>query len=741
MKKIRNIWDYILLDADPPVTEYTGMAVGVVDSNVPPLIIACGRGAIMWYNAKTYERGIIDRGDYPVALAIEDVDRDGKNEVVAARTDKKGDGKPFEIVWYKPEKDIYGKWIKHVIDPEHGMGGAHDFLFADIDNDGENELIANNPYGHNNGDIWIYKRNKDVQKVWKKHLLYQSKGLQDEGLSFGDLDGDGKLEIVHGPHYFKQPAAGAYSKEWERCHYAHNFREMSRTACIDITGNGRPDIVITESEYPDGRFSWFENRMKEPQEDPWAEHRLLSDINYGHSLQAWKDKKDVHVFIAEMVKGGWAGEYNWNARVMKYMTKDRGKTWDVEHIYKGAGTHESVMCDLDDDGELEVAGKEWGKELHVPKVHIYKKAVKSSLSYSFKHSFIDYEKPCTATDILGADITGSGFDDIVCGRRWYKSPAWEAFDIPGISQVISAYDVDGDGKIELIATKGEALSNELYWIKPVDPEAGKWEEHYIGKGQGDWPHGNAIGKLLTGGKTALVTAYHSANKGKKDYPEIFEAPDDPASSPWKKRTLAEIVYGEELVLHDLTGSGYPDIAAGVHILENKGDGAFAKHTIYGEEFKPARVCVHDINGNGCADIIAGEEELGDPMPFSRLVWFENPGDISKNPWKMHVIDKVRCPHSISVCDIDNDGGAEIICGEHDKNMPKRSRSRLLLYKKADKQARAWYRYVIDDRFEHHDGAKVIRLANGNYGIISHAWGEAGYVHLWEAFTGKMKKLR
>jgi hypothetical protein len=98
---------------------------------------------------------------------------------------------------------------------------------------------------------------------------------------------------------------------------------------------------------------------------------------------------------------------------------------------------------------------------------------------------------------------------------------------------------------------------------------------------------------------------------------------------------------------------------------------------------------------------------------------------------MQVIDKIRCPHSIDVADLDDDGNVEIVCGEHDPFTPYRSRCRLFVYKKADKKGRSWYRYLVDGRFEHHDGAKVIELSPGKFGIVSHGWKDSAYVHLWE----------
>ena len=86
--------------------------------------------------------------------------------------------------------------------------------------------------------------------------------------------------------------------------------------------------------------------------------------------------------------------------------------------------------------------------------------------------------------------------------------------------------------------------------------------------------------------------------------------------------------------------------------------------------------------------------------------------------------------SLAVGDVDADGHREIVVGEHDPFAPYRSRSRLLVYKKADPAGTAWRQFVIDDRFEHHDGTKVVELWPGQVGIISHGWADSRYVHLW-----------
>jgi hypothetical protein len=99
-------------------------------------------------------------------------------------------------------------------------------------------------------------------------------------------------------------------------------------------------------------------------------------------------------------------------------------------------------------------------------------------------------------------------------------------------------------------------------------------------------------------------------------------------------------------------------------------------------------------------------------------------------WDAHVIDTVRCGHSLNAADLDADGQPEIVVGEHDRVRPYRSRSRTLIYKKADPKGRSWYRSPIDDRFEQHVGAQIIKLSDGLPGIISHGWVDERYVHLW-----------
>jgi hypothetical protein len=372
---------------------------------------------------------------------------------------------------------------------------------------------------------------------------------------------------------------------------------------------------------------------------------------------------------------------------------------------------------------------------------------------AFHHRFIDQVKPYTSTDILTTDVDGDGLVDVACGAWWYQNPTWERFDIPDIYQAIFAYDIDGDSRDELIATRKSAslpddwygtsmedwyhgLSSEFCWLKPLDPVNGLWEQHPIGTGHGNWPHGALVAPVLPGGKLAFMAAYHSVHLGEDHYPQIFEIPSEPSQYPWPVHNLAEIHYGEELIAYDINANGLLDLVAGPYWLENQGDGVFHIHQ-FAERIKVnqmARLRAADVNGNGLPDIIMGEQDLdfeNQVTPLSRLVWFENPGTPCLGIWKMHVIDQLRCPHSLDVADLDGDGELEIVVAEHDAFNPYHSGCRLFVYKKADPQGNTWFRWLVDDRFEHHDGAKVFEIAAGQPAIVSLGWTEPNYVHLWK----------
>ena len=741
-------WELVILDAAPAhATETNGAAAGDIEGDGKTELITASNGALLWYRPSTGERGIVSFGYYNVGVALGDIDGDGRKEVIAGkkRAAENNRTENWDLYWYKPGANLSDPWSEHLIDNET-TGSPHDLIFGDLDGDGEQELVANAMYSDTPG-LFAYKIPRDPKMPWKKQQVQA--GLSAEGTATGDLDGDGKDEIVSGPYWFSAPKAGAFSGPlWTTHSVAPGFREFCRAAVIDVNGDGHLDVVLVEDEYPDGRLAWFENRLAAGQS--FVEHPIDADLNFAHTLRAWRDAKtkQVQVLAAEMNEGGWSAPYNWNARLLRYTALDRGREWHTEVLYRGEGTHEAVYTDLDGSGTHVILGHsaqiiaQGG--VFTGWVQMFRPRTSAPVYSQYKHTFVDRQKPHTSIDIHAADVDGDGVADIVCGAWWYKNPGWERHTIPGIGQIIAAYDVDKDGRKELIGIKAKAgqngfynqLSSELVWLKLIDAKRDQWEEHSIGTGAGDWPHGNTIAPLLPGGRAALVCGYHDGMHP----PQLFAIPDDP-KQPWPMSVIADIPYGEEMIAYDLGGDGKLDVVAGPYWLENLGNGRFQSHLLIEPEYLKTlnlhsicRIAIADINGNGRPDILFTVEAVDYNVHkafFSPVGWLENTGSPRDKRFKIHIIDKVRSPHSISIADLDGDGKLEVVVGEHDPFKPYRSASRLLAYKQADPQGISWSRFPIDNRFEHHDGAKTVELSPGKLAIISHGWAEGSYVHLWE----------
>ena len=212
-------------------------------------------------------------------VELVDIDKDGYKDIVFPR------GQPKEIrVLFNPSGKVYNRWDDKLIGV-HAGADAHDVLAADIDKDGDLDIVAASGGGTPGvGAVYWYEHpdNNARRGIWHRHKI-SSVSTNYAGLQIDDIDKDGWQDIFvtssHGNPgevmWYKNP--GPSSQEWQLFVIDVQFAPHAALA-FDVDGDGEnefwvPDSACCNSDIKGGIVIY---KPIDASKNQWEKHEVAS---------------------------------------------------------------------------------------------------------------------------------------------------------------------------------------------------------------------------------------------------------------------------------------------------------------------------------------------------------------------------------------------------------------------------------------------------------------------------------
>jgi len=284
-----------------------------------------------------------------------DLNGDGWVDVISASwlSDK--------ICWYEnPGQEGLAEgrlWKEHVA--SEGFEDCEGTLLVDLDGDGVEELLVNT-WGEQAPlrGLRITPGKGGRPPAFKPFEL--GRPGRGHGVAVGDINGDGRVDVVVPHGWFEAPEGDRFSQPW-KFHGWHKYGHFSVPGVVtDVNGDGKNDIIIGHAH--NYGLYWLEQGPVRDGEITWTPHEIDKSISQMHVL-VWADLDGDG--RGELITGKrhrphkdedpGAGDpvclvrYLWNASAGQFER-------DVISYDEGVGTGMQIrVADLDGDNKLDIA--------------------------------------------------------------------------------------------------------------------------------------------------------------------------------------------------------------------------------------------------------------------------------------------------------------------------------------------------------------------------------------------------
>jgi hypothetical protein len=168
------------------------------------------------------------------------------------------------------------RWTRYQISP---TVISEAIAFKDIDGDGKPDPIFSG------GGVvqWITPDKANPTAPWKVYAVSTPgpPGASIHGIGAGDVNGDGKLDIIVPHGWYEQPAEGPTHVPWKfhQGAFGRAGNAGGEFEVYDVNGDGVPDIVTSLAAHGYG-LAWYEQKKGAAgAESTWTEHVIMGDFS------------------------------------------------------------------------------------------------------------------------------------------------------------------------------------------------------------------------------------------------------------------------------------------------------------------------------------------------------------------------------------------------------------------------------------------------------------------------------